>query len=71
MAAENPFKALQKQSSKSFHDQKALIKRVLAGKQAKCQRCNQAITFYPATEQKAASINCAKGCTDIHLDIAD
>lgn len=68
--ADNPFKALQKQTSKSFHDQKALIKRVLAGKPAKCHHCQQAIAFVPATEGKQAKITCAKGCTDIHLDIA-
>ena len=70
MSVGNPFKALEKQSSKSFHDQKALIKRVLAGKPAKCEVCKQAVAFVPATENKPASIACKKGCTDIHLDIA-
>ena len=67
------FKALGKQSAKSFNDQKALIKKVLAGRTMVCEHCKQVIEFYDKKVKKEqiepAVIRCKKGCTDIELDI--
>ena len=68
------FEALQKMSSKSFHQQKNLIKKVMAGNKVLCPECGQvlALVLPKAGEQskhnKATGISCAKGCTDILLD---
>ena len=73
MIDNNLFKALGKQSAKSFNDQKALIKKVLAGRTMMCEHCKQVITFYDKKtlkeQVKPAIIRCHKGCTDIELDI--
>lgn len=67
------FKALGKQSAKSFNDQKALIKKVLAGRTMTCEHCKQVIEFIDKKSKKEqvepAVIRCKKGCTDIELDI--
>lgn len=63
------FTDLQKQSKKSFNDQKALIKKVLAGRTINCQSCKQPLNFLLAKEKSPAKICCEKGCTDIELDI--
>lgn len=78
------FKALSKQSSKSYNDQKALIKKVLAGREMYCKSCKQILEVklpenLPSSNTNSASvendesamgIRCAKGCTDISLDFA-
>ncbi|NMP33317.1 hypothetical protein HII17_17320 [Thalassotalea sp. M1531] len=61
---------LQKQSKKSFNDQKTLIKKVLAGKEVKCRHCQQLLQFELKTEAVTAKVYCQKGCTDIELDIS-
>ncbi|NQY64953.1 MAG: hypothetical protein HRT38_14720 [Alteromonadaceae bacterium] len=71
------FDSLQKMTSKSFHQQKKLIKNVMAGKKVFCPVCDQllVLTLPKAGEQsksnKAPGISCAKGCTDIILDFED
>lgn len=65
------FKALQKQSSRSFHDQKALIKRVMAGKLVKCRICEQQIELYLPEKNDRPGIRCIKGCTDVELDFSN
>tara|TARA_B110001452_G_scaffold52173_1_gene39761 strand:+ start:39 stop:254 length:216 start_codon:yes stop_codon:yes gene_type:complete len=62
---------IQKISKKSFNDQKALIKKVLAGREMRCQLCNQVIGFLPMNDEQPARIQCAKRCTDIELDIVN
>ena len=73
MINNNMFKVLGKQSAKSFNDQKALIKKVLAGRIMICEHCKQVIEFYDKKINKEqvdrAVIRCKKGCTDIELDI--
>ena len=73
MIDSNLFKALGKQSAKSFNDQKALIKKVLAGRVMLCEHCKQPIEFCDKKTLKEqvvpAVIRCKKGCTDIELDI--
>ena len=75
------FSALQKNSSRSFHQQKKVIKKLMAGQQVLCEHCqhplklhlprekqpNDQSTHVKSTDDKS-TICCAKGCTDIQLD---
>jgi hypothetical protein len=65
------FKTLEKQSADSFHKQKNTIKKVLAGKIVNCLVCKKPLAFQDNLKQKnqPAQLKCAKGCTDIELDI--
>jgi len=64
------FAAFNKQTAKSFNDQKALIKKVLAGRVVLCDTCKQPLHFLSPSETSVAGrIRCNKGCTDIELDI--
>lgn len=65
------FEAFSKQSAKSFNDQKALIKKVLAGRTMLCKSCQQVLIFNDKSDKDdiPATIRCAKGCTDIELDV--
>ena len=62
---------LQKESKKSFNEQKALIKKVLAGRKIKCTQCKNVIDFVLTTDTAPARIQCEQGCTDIELDIVN
>lgn len=64
------FKQLQKDSAKSFNDQKALIKKVMAGRDIKCPVCSQSLLLFTPEQSELAGIRCNKGCTDIQLDFA-
>lgn len=64
------FKQLQKNSAKSFNDQKALIKKVMAGRDIKCSLCSQSLYLFTPEQSEQAGIRCNKGCTDIQLDFA-
>ncbi len=59
--------SLVKLTSKSFHQQKNFIKKVLAGKVTQCPQCRQALSIY-LTNDGESSIRCPKLCTDIELD---
>ncbi|WDE10680.1 hypothetical protein [Thalassomonas haliotis] len=63
------FAQLQKNSSDSFHRQKALIKKVMAGKNSACPVCRQTVALVPAKTGEKLTLSCKKGCTDIELDI--
>lgn len=69
-------KQLGKQSSKSYNDQKAMIKKVLAGRDIYCKSCKQLlVATLPDSDVEAgdgsqSGIRCVKGCTDISLDFA-
>lgn len=70
MALDNKlFSRLQKNSSDSFHRQKALIKKVMAGKKSACPVCGQSIVLAQAKSAEKLTLSCKKGCTDIELDI--
>ncbi len=62
------FADLQKQSSKSFHQQKSLIKRLMAGKTILCDTCGKPLILNTPEQDKKTGIYCQKGCTDIELD---
>ena len=70
---EEQFTQIKKNSAKSFNDQKALIKKVLAGREIKCQQCGTKIQLLlpKETGQKGTEntgLYCGKGCTNIALD---
>ena len=64
------FSQLKKTSAKSFNDQKALIKKVMAGRQMKCTTCGAIIQLVLPEDQGIAGVFCGKGCTDIYLDFS-
>lgn len=64
------FKQLQKDSARSFNDQKALIKKVISGREIKCDVCRQLLTLNTPESSERPGIRCKKGCTDIELDFS-
>lgn len=70
--------ALQKNSSRSFHQQKTLIKKLMAGQQILCESCQQPLKLnLPSSagsnrvdNNEKSTICCLKGCTDIQLDFS-
>ncbi|MBB1268183.1 hypothetical protein [Shewanella sp. SR44-3] len=70
------FSAINDTTEKSFIAQKNLIKRVLKGTPSQCPECQKPLTLRLPTQANkhsadtpAAGIFCAKGCTDIELDM--
>ncbi|MCL1144343.1 hypothetical protein [Shewanella gaetbuli] len=70
------FSAVNDTTLASFNQQKNLIKRMMKGNTAECSECKKPLTLVlPATTKnakpnaKAPGIYCAKGCTDIELDM--
>jgi hypothetical protein len=66
----NQFSALEKTSAKSFHDQKALIKKVMSGQQINCKQCGGVIQLILPEDKKPTGLYCQKGCTNIALDFS-
>lgn len=62
------FTQLKKTSAKSYNEQKALIKKVMAGRQIHCSECGQVLRLVLPEDQGHSGIFCSKGCTDIILD---
>ena len=65
---EQQFSRLKSVSAKSFNDQKALIKKVLAGRDIACKQCGTNIRVILPEDKKTTGLFCAKGCTNIALD---
>jgi len=65
------FAALKKSSAASFNDQKALIKKVMAGRKVNCKTCNSELFIVLPEKSDTPGIYCKKGCTDISLDFAE
>ncbi|WOH39309.1 hypothetical protein RI844_08805 [Thalassotalea fonticola] len=70
------FSKLNKLTAKSFNDQKAIIKKVMLGRQVKCKVCQQTLILIPPSNNKSENKNpnqsgifCPNGCTDIELDM--
>lgn len=66
------FSHVNQQTTKSFNEQKNLIKRVFKGKPVNCPTCQQQLTMLlpeDASPSQAAGIYCKKGCTDIELTL--
>lgn len=65
------FSALTKKSADSFNQQKNILKQLAKGKTVKCPHCQQALTLDLKTDQQSQGVaKCAKGCTEIQLDLA-
>lgn len=65
------FSAFNKNSSKSFHEQRNTIKKVCLGKTVLCPVCQQALKLLPPKNNNNASktgVSCVKGCTFIELE---
>ena len=60
------FSALNKATANSFHQQKSIIKKVLAGKSVQCPSCKQSLELDASSA--VLTIKCSKGCTDIQLE---
>lgn len=70
--ATSPFAVLNQITAASFNEQKNLIKRVFKGKAVQCPHCKQTLkVILPELEKagQASGIYCAKGCTNIELDM--
>ncbi|MCW3174268.1 hypothetical protein [Shewanella subflava] len=70
------FSAVNNTTLASFNQHKNLIKRMMKGNSATCSECNKPLTLQlpPNTKNakpsaKPPGIYCAKGCTDIELDM--
>ncbi len=64
------FTKLNKLTAKSFNDQKALIKKVMAGRLIKCRICQQPLKLIHPSESDKPGIYCQQGCTQIELDMS-
>lgn len=64
------FSKLNKLTAKSFNDQKATIKKVMAGRSIKCKTCSGVLKLVVPKEGNVPGIFCDKGCTNIELDFA-
>ncbi|MFQ6370133.1 hypothetical protein [Shewanella sp. YIC-542] len=64
------FADINRRSANAFHEQKRLIKQLLAGKTITCRHCGQALQAQlpSAHSDTTGYIRCAKGCTDIELE---
>jgi len=65
---EQQFKRLKTVSAKSFNDQKALIKKVLAGRDMPCPQCGTMIRVVLPEDKKVTGLYCAQGCTNIAVE---
>jgi len=70
MIDSNTFNSLTKSTAKSFGQQKALIKKVMAGQRVCCENCQQELKLLLPEDGKATGIFCQNGCTDIALDFS-
>lgn len=64
------FDALKKSSAKSFNEQKAMIKKVMAGRIIHCEQCGSTIKLVLPEVSDSPGLFCGKGCTDIELDLS-
>jgi hypothetical protein len=63
------FRALQSKQKEAFNEHRALVKKVLKGRQVNCKTCNKPLVAQVIVDQKKIEIKCQKGCTDLLLDI--
>ncbi|EWH04042.1 MULTISPECIES: hypothetical protein [Pseudoalteromonas] len=65
------FSALNKKTSDSFAKQRNMLKKLAKGHTMHCETCKGVLTLNLQTEQPGKGIvRCAKGCTDIVLELA-
>lgn len=63
------FSKLNKHFANSFNQQKALLKKLMSGKEVKCDTCQGIIRLEMDATQGIGIARCEKGCTDIELNI--
>lgn len=64
------FDELKKTSARSFNQQKAMIKKVMAGRIINCENCGGVIKLVTPGSSENPGLFCGKGCTDILLDFS-
>lgn len=62
------FSAINKSSAKSFNEQKSMIKKIGKGQTVLCAACKQPLHLIVASESETG-VSCAKGCTQIGLEV--
>lgn len=62
------FSAINQSASNSFKQQRELIKRLGRGETVNCEVCKKPLTL-SVSNQGEAGVRCAKGCTDIGLEL--
>ena len=62
------FSQINKTATKSFNEQRNLIKRIGKGETVLCASCQQPLTLSVSMEQEPG-VNCQKGCTSITLEL--
>lgn len=65
------FSTLKKNAAASFNQQKAIIKKVMAGRVVTCDSCGRELFIVLPENSGTPGVYCKKGCTDISLDFAD
>ena len=62
------FSSINKSSSKSFNEQKNMIKKIGKGQTVLCPGCKQPLQLSVSIENETG-VNCVKGCTQIGLEV--
>ena len=62
------FDEIKKTSARSFNDQKALIKKIMAGRVIPCDSCGTTIKRVLPEQSETPGVYCDKGCTSIELE---
>lgn len=62
------FSTINKKAANSFHAQKKMLKKVMAGETVNCQECGTKLSLIPAKDG-IAYVSCAPGCTKIELEL--
>lgn len=62
------FSQINKSTADSFNQQRNIIKRLAKGQTVLCEQCKQPLTL-KVTNEGESGVWCAKGCTQINLEL--
>lgn len=62
------FSQINKNTADSFNQQRNIIKHLAKGKMVLCEQCQQPLTL-KVTSEGESGVWCAKGCTQINLEL--
>ena len=62
------FSALNKAATKSFNEQRNVIKKIGKGETVRCQTCGSALVL-TVSETQTPGVRCDTGCTNIMLEV--
>jgi len=62
------FSQINKNTAKSFNQQRNVIKLLAKGKTVLCEQCQQPLTLTVKNEDESG-VQCLKGCTQINLEL--